>query len=143
MRCSPCETVGRESHRFKTSLTGEHSKSHHMDCIFCKIAKKELASDIVYEDENFVAFKDIKPKAPVHLLIIPRKHIESVDHLEIHDRELMGELVLTAQKIARHQGLEGYKLQINVGRAGGQLIDHLHLHLLSGKIEGSQKDYDV
>lgn len=81
-----------------------------------------------------MAFKDIRPKAPVHLLIVPRKHIHSVDHIEREDTELMGKLILTAQKIARQQNLEGYKLQINVGRAGGQLIDHLHLHLLSGKI---------
>jgi len=107
-----------------------------MDCLFCQIAKKELPSEIVYEDKKFVAFKDIRPKAPVHLLIVPRKHIESIDHVKIQDKELMGELLLTAQKIAKEYKLEGYKLQFNVGRKGGQLIDHLHLHLLSGKIEG-------
>lgn len=107
-----------------------------MTCIFCKIVKKELPSEIVYEDKRFVAFKDIHPKATLHFLIVPRKHIESVDHVEVRDTKLMGELVLTAQKIARQQKLEGYKLQINVGRKGGQLIDHLHLHLLSGKIIG-------
>jgi histidine triad (HIT) family protein len=107
-----------------------------MDCLFCQIANKEKQSAIVYEDEKFVAFKDIRPKASVHLLIVPRKHIESIDQVGSEDKELMGELILTAQKIARGQKLEGYKLQFNVGRKGGQLIDHLHLHLLSGKIEG-------
>jgi len=104
-----------------------------MDCLFCKIAKKEIPSEIVYEDEQFVVFKDTNPQAPVHLLIIPKKHIPSVNHIEIEDKSLMGELILTAQKIAREKNIKGYKLQINVGRDGGQLIDHLHLHLLSGK----------
>lgn len=103
-----------------------------MDCLFCNIANKQKPAEIVYEDDKFVAFKDIKPKARVHLLIVPRKHIESIDHVEIQDKELMGELLLTAQKIAREQKLEGYRLQFNVGRKGGQIIDHLHLHLLSG-----------
>lgn len=104
-----------------------------MECLFCKIAKKEIPSEIVYEDEQFVVFKDINPQAPVHLLIVPKKHIHSVNHIEIEDKTLMGELILTAQKIAREKNIKGYKLQINVGRDGGQLIDHLHLHLLSGK----------
>lgn len=104
-----------------------------MECIFCKIVNKEIPSEIVYEDEGILAFKDINPQAPVHLLIIPKKHIPSVDHVELEDKELMGELVLAAQKIAREKNLSGYKLMINVGRPAGQVIDHLHLHLLSGK----------
>ena len=103
------------------------------DCLFCKIINKELPSDIVYEDNKVIAFKDMHPKAPVHLLILPKKHIPSVDHLEIGDKTLMGELILTAQKIVKEKNLKGYKLVINVGRNGGQLLDHLHLHLLSGK----------
>lgn len=106
-----------------------------MDCLFCKIAKKEIPSDIVYEDERFVVFKDISPKASIHLLIIPRKHIHSVDHIEIEDKALIGELILVAQKIAKEKNINGYRLQINVGRDGGQIVDHLHLHLLSGKGE--------
>lgn len=102
-----------------------------MDCIFCKIASKEAPAKIVYEDENVIAFPDIDPKAPVHILIIPKKHIPSVDHVEIEDKTLMGELILAAQKIAREKGLDGYKLEIYVGRSAGQVIDHLHLHLLS------------
>lgn len=104
-----------------------------MDCLFCKIIKKELPSDIVYEDDNVIAFKDVHPKAPIHLLILPKKHIPTIDHLKKEDRELMGELMLVVQKIAKKKKLKGYKLIINVGRGGGQLIDHLHLHLLSGK----------
>ena len=102
------------------------------DCIFCKIVNREIPAEIVYEDENLLVFKDINPKAPAHLLIIPKKHIPSVNHLEIEDKILMGELILIAQKIARDKKLEGYRLQINVGRPAGQLVDHLHLHLLAG-----------
>jgi histidine triad (HIT) family protein len=103
-----------------------------MNCLFCKIAKKEEPAEIVYEDDKVVVFKDIHLKAPLHLLIVPKKHIPSVDHLGSGDKELMGELFLVAQKIAREKKLKGYKLIINVGRPAGQLIDHLHLHLLSG-----------
>ena len=101
------------------------------NCLFCKIINKEVPSDIIYEDEKVIAFKDIHPKAPIHLLIVPKKHIPTVDHLEIEDKTLMGELILAAQKIAREKKLKGYRLQINVGRPAGQLIDHLHLHLLA------------
>ena len=101
------------------------------ECLFCNIAQKKVPSDIVHEDEKFFVFKDINPKASFHVLIVPKKHIESVDHVELQDKELMGELILCAQKVAREKSLEGYKLAVNVGRKGGQLIDHLHLHLLS------------
>ena len=105
-----------------------------MDCIFCKIANKEMPSEIVYEDDEVVAFKDIKPVAPVHLLIITQKHIPSVDHLESGDKELIGSLFLVAQKIAREQGVAetGYRLVFNVGPDAGQTVDHLHLHLIGG-----------
>ena len=102
------------------------------ECIFCKIVNKEIPSEIVYENEQVLAFNDIKPLAPVHILIIPKKHIPSVDHLEAEDKILMGELIITAQIIARKKKLKGYKLAINVGRPAGQIIDHLHLHLLGG-----------
>lgn len=105
-----------------------------MDCLFCKIAKKEAPAEIIFEDEKIIVFKDIYPKAPIHFLIIPKKHISSIDSMEVNDKILMGELILVAKKIAKEQNLKGYKLMINVGRDGGQLIDHLHLHLLSGKI---------
>lgn len=104
------------------------------NCIFCKINNKELPADFVYENDNLTAFKDIRPKAPIHILIVPKKHIQSVIETQPEDKELLGELVLAAQKIARELGLNkaGYKLVFNVGRGGGQLIDHLHLHLLGG-----------
>ena len=105
-----------------------------MDCIFCKIANKEISSEIVYEDNEVIAFKDIKPVAPVHLLIITKKHIPSVDHLEAEDKELIGSLFLVARKIAREQGVAetGYRLVFNVGPDAGQTVDHLHLHLIGG-----------
>lgn len=103
-----------------------------MDCIFCKIINKELPGNFVYEDATLVAFKDIHPKAPTHILIVPKKHIHSIIEVKAEDRELLGDLLLAAQKIARDLKLDnsGYKLLFNVGRGGGQLIDHLHLHLL-------------
>ena len=105
-----------------------------MPCLFCKIINKEIPADIVYEDDKFLIFKDVNPKAPLHLLIIPKKHIPSLDHLKIQDKGLIGELFLTAQNIAREKGVSktGYKLLFNVGKGGGQVIDHLHLHLLGG-----------
>jgi len=105
------------------------------NCLFCKIANKEVPAEIVYEDEKVVAFKDIHPKAPLHLLIIPKKHIPSVDHLELKDEGLIGELFLVAQKIARAEGVDktGYRLIFNIGKDAGQTVDHLHLHLLGGK----------
>ncbi|PIP23681.1 MAG: histidine triad nucleotide-binding protein [Candidatus Nealsonbacteria bacterium CG_4_10_14_0_2_um_filter_38_17] len=104
-----------------------------MDCLFCKIIKKELPAEIIYEDNNAVVFKDIYPKAPIHFLIVSKKHIASVNDLKPEDKELMSELFLVAQKVARENNLNGYKLHINVGREGGQLVEHLHMHLLSGK----------
>ncbi len=101
------------------------------ECVFCKIANKEIGATIEYEDEKFVVFHDIHPKSPVHLLLIPRKHIPSIDHVEQNDLQLMGEFILLAQKVARSKQLKGYKLMINVGREGGQEVDHLHLHLLA------------
>ena len=105
------------------------------NCIFCKIAKKEVPYEIVYEDERIMVFKDIAPKAPVHLLIIPKKHIHSVNHIEPEDKELVGELFLVAKRVAKDQGVaeSGYRLSFNVGRDAGQVVDHLHMHLLGGK----------
>ena len=103
------------------------------DCIFCKIGSKEMEADIVAETDNIIVFRDIKPRALTHLLFVPKKHIISVKHLEPADVSLMGELLMTAQKVAQERNLEGYTLQINVGREGGQVVDHIHLHLLSNK----------
>lgn len=105
------------------------------DCLFCKIINKEIPADIIYESENVLAFKDIEPKAPVHILIVPKKHIPSINHLEPKDKELIGELFFIAQEIARKQKVarSGYRLIFNIGKDAGQTIDHLHLHLLGGK----------
>ena len=105
------------------------------DCIFCKIIRKEISADIVYEDDNQIAFKDINPKAPVHLLIIPKKHISSVNDLEKGDVEVVGNLLFAAKSVAEKVGLKdkGYKLSINVGKGGGQEVFHIHIHLL-GKL---------
>ena len=102
-----------------------------MDCIFCKIIKGEIPSAKVFETDALIAFDDIEPKAKVHILIVPKKHIESVKHLEESDKDLVGEMLFTAKKIAEEKKLLGYKLVFNVGREGGQVVDHLHLHLLS------------
>lgn len=105
------------------------------ECLFCKIAGKEMPAEMVYEDDKFIAIKDIHPIAPVHLLIIPKKHIPSIESLEPADKELIGELFLAAQKIARAEKVDknGYRLIFNVGEDAGQTIQHLHLHLLGGK----------
>ena len=105
------------------------------DCIFCKIAKRETSAEVIYKDDKFIAFKDVNPKAPIHFLIIPKKHIPSVDHLKNRDKKLIGELFLVAQKIAKEKGVDktGYRLTLNVGKDAGQTIDHLHLHLIGGK----------
>lgn len=103
------------------------------ECIFCKIISKEIQADFIAEFDRVVAFRDIRPVAPVHILVVPRAHILSVDHLEPGHKELIGELFLLAKEIARKQNLTGaYKLVFNVGRGGGQIIDHLHLHLIGG-----------
>ena len=104
------------------------------NCLFCKIINKEQNADIIFEDAKFIAIKDIAPKAPIHILIIPKKHIHSINHLEEEDKELIGELFLLAKQVAKEQEISetGYKLIFNVGRGGGQIIDHIHLHLLGG-----------
>jgi histidine triad (HIT) family protein len=103
-------------------------------CIFCKIRDKELPSVTVYEDEDVLAFKDAHPVAPVHILIVPKRHIESLNDLKDEDVELAGKLVLTARKIAHEFDISpsGYKLLFRVGVWGGQEVDHIHLHLIGG-----------
>jgi len=104
-----------------------------MSCIFCKIINKEQPADIIYEDNKFIVFRDIKPSAPVHLLLVPKTHINSVNDLKKGDKELIGNLFLLAKKMAKEQKISnGYKLAFNVGRKAGQLINHLHLHLMGG-----------
>lgn len=103
-----------------------------MDCIFCKITQKKIPADIVFENELLMVFKDINPKTPIHLLTVPKKHIVSVGDMADSDAGLMGELILEARNTAQRAGLDGYKLLFNVGRRGGQIIDHVHLHILGG-----------
>lgn len=106
-----------------------------MDCIFCGIVSGSLPTDFVYEGEKAVAFRDITPQAPAHVLIVPREHIESVASLEENHADLMGEMFLAAKTVARQEGVEesGYRIVFNCGRAAGQSVDHLHLHLLGGR----------
>ena len=106
-----------------------------MDCIFCKIIAGEIPADIVYQDKEIIAFRDIKPKAPLHLIIIPRKHIPSLDQLKESDAALVGRMVAVANKLAKDEGVaeKGYRLAINCGTEGGQLVPHLHIHLLGGR----------
>jgi histidine triad (HIT) family protein len=106
-----------------------------MDCIFCKIASGEIPADIVYHDKEIIAFRDINPQASVHLIIIPRKHIPSLDRMKESDTALVGRMVATANKLAKDKGVaeKGYRLAINCGAEGGQLVPHLHMHLLGGR----------
>lgn len=106
-----------------------------MDCIFCRIARGEIKSNVIYQDEQAVAFPDINPKAPVHILIIPRKHIDCVADLTEDEEQLMGHLVAVANKLARENGVaaSGFRLVINCGPEGGQIVPHLHIHLLGGR----------
>lgn len=105
-----------------------------MDCLFCKIVRGELPARKLHEDEYSVAFADIDPKAPVHLLVVPRRHVASLSEATAEDRELLGRLLLTAKDLAAKQNLgKGYRITINTGEEGGQTVDHLHLHLLGGR----------
>ena len=106
-----------------------------MDCIFCQIVDGKIPSDIVYQDEEVIAFRDINPVAPTHLLIIPKKHIPSLAHLADAETPLIGHMVKVANQLARKEGVaeNGYRLVINSGEQGGQLVPHLHMHLLGGR----------
>ncbi len=105
------------------------------DCVFCNIINRTVKSDVLYEDDDLIIIKDIMPKAPVHVLIIPKKHIASVSEVTNGDKELLGSMVLAAKRVAEEQGIgqSGYKLVYNVGKHGGQTVPHLHLHVLGGK----------
>lgn len=105
-----------------------------MTCIFCKIVDKEIPSEIIYEDEEVIAFKDANPEAPTHFLVIPKKHIAYTSDLTEEDEGLMGHIVYIASKLARQEGLkEGYRIVNNCGNDGGQTVDHLHFHVLGGR----------
>jgi len=105
-----------------------------MDCIFCKIIKKEIPADIVFENDEVLAFKDIKPIAPVHVLVIPKKHIASINDLAEADGLLAGKMILAGRKIAQdlQTAEKGYKLLFRTGEWGGQEVGHIHLHVIGG-----------
>lgn len=110
------------------------------DCIFCKIIKKEIPSEIVYENEEILAFKDIAPKAPVHIVVIPKKHIEKITEIEKQDEAVIGRIYSAINQIAREQGIaeDGFRVIINCGENGGQEVKHIHFHLLGGTKLGMQ-----
>lgn len=105
------------------------------DCVFCRIVAKEVQSRIAYEDEDVVAFHDINPQAPIHVLIVPRRHIPTLNDATESDQVLLGKMILVAQKLAKELGIadEGYRLVFNTNRGAGQSIFHIHLHLLGGR----------
>ena len=104
-------------------------------CIFCRITSHQASANIVYEDDNVIAFHDTDPKAPVHLLIIPKRHIGSINDLTDEDEPLVGKMLVVAKEVAKDLNLNdtGYRLVINTGREGGQAVFHLHMHLLGGR----------
>lgn len=102
--------------------------------IFKKIIDGEIPADIIYEDDLCLAFRDISPQAPVHVLVIPRKEIPSIDHLSNEDEQMVGHIYLVIKQIAAAEGLDnGYRVIVNCGEEGGQTVDHLHFHLLGGR----------
>jgi histidine triad (HIT) family protein len=105
------------------------------DCLFCGIVERKIKANVVYQDEAAVAFKDIAPKAPVHILIIPRKHIVGVSDIAEQDRDLIGQIFQVAARLAREQGIanSGYRVVVNSGPDAGQSVFHLHFHLLGGR----------
>ena len=106
-----------------------------MDCIFCKIVAGQIPSEVVYTDDRVIAFRDINPMAPVHLLIIPREHIVSLNDITERETPLVGHMVQIAKQLAKQQGIatKGYRVVINCGPQGGQVVQHLHMHLLGGR----------
>ncbi len=106
-----------------------------MDCLFCSIANKTIPGDIVFEDEKVIAFRDITPQAPTHVLIIPKMHIATLNDLSTENSELLGHMIYTAKTIAKEEGIadNGFRLAMNCNEDGGQTVYHIHLHLLGGR----------
>ena len=119
---------------------GKKGEEKMEDCLFCKIIKGEIPSTKVYEDEEILGFKDINPAAPIHILVIPKKHIKSLVELEKEDEILIGKIYTVINKIAKDQGVKekGYRVIVNCGKDGGQEVGHLHFHLLAGKPLGEK-----
>jgi len=103
------------------------------DCLFCKLRDKEIPADILFEDIEVVIFRDKFPKAPTHLLLIPKTHIDSILTIDASTKNVPGMLIAKAKEFAKEKGIPGYRLTFHVGREGGQIIDHLHLHLMAEK----------
>ncbi|TWH59927.1 histidine triad (HIT) family protein [Desulfitobacterium sp. LBE] len=105
------------------------------ECIFCKIINKEIPSQVIFEDEHVLAFKDINPVAPVHLLVIPKKHRESLNDIDVADEALLGHILVVAKKLAQESGIadSGYRVVNNCGDDGGQVVKHLHFHVIGGQ----------
>ena len=105
------------------------------NCLFCGIIEKTIPTKIVYEDENIIAFNDISPQAPTHILIIPKEHIDTINNIEFNHKELIGEMMLVAKKLAKETNIadDGYRLIFNCNNNGGQAVYHIHLHLLGGR----------
>lgn len=106
------------------------------DCIFCKIANHDIPSTVVYEDDEVIAFRDLNPQAPTHVLIIPKKHIDSVNAFDVSDKDVVAHIFVdVAPKLAKQLGIDesGFRLVINTGKEGGQTVEHLHVHLLGGR----------
>ena len=106
-----------------------------MDCVFCKIIDKEIPSDIIYEDSDVIAFNDLDPQAPIHFLVIPKKHIQSIATLDEADSQIISRIFASIKKLASEKGLDekGYRVVSNVGEDGGQSVPHLHFHVLGGR----------
>ena len=105
------------------------------NCLFCRIIEKSIPTKIVYESENIVAFNDISPQAPIHILIIPKEHIDTINNIDNNHKELLGEMLLVAKKLAKDNNIadDGYRLIFNRNNNGGQAVYHIHLHLLGGR----------
>ena len=106
-----------------------------MECIFCRIVAVQIPADVVFQDKDFIAIRDIHPQAPKHILIVPRTHIASIAEVTEKQQDLLGRLLLVAKEVAEKEGIsaKGYRVTINCGTDGGQLVPHLHLHLLGGR----------
>ena len=105
-------------------------------CLFCQIVEKKRPSRVVYEDDHAFAFEDVNPQAPVHILIVPRRHVAGLEHASQDDQHMLGHILLVAQKIAREKGIHksGYRLLVNQGPNAGQSVLHIHFHLLGGRV---------
>lgn len=105
------------------------------DCLFCKIRDEEIPGDLIFEDDDILAFRDVNPQAPTHVLIVPRKHINTINDIDDEDADIMGKMFLAAQNIASQEGIaeEGYRLVVNCNARAGQTVFHIHMHLLGGR----------